>query len=121
MLQRCENPGNKAFHNYGGRGVMVSKEWHSYEAFLADMGPSYAAGLQIERRNNDGHYSKSNCCWATGKINCRNQRKTVRVEWNGESVALADLAEQHGVKLHTAYSRYRLKGWSLRRSLGLQD
>ena len=119
MIQRCENPKNKAYKNYGARGIRVCTEWHDYPVFLRDMGPTYQHGLTIDRKDNDGNYEPSNCRWVTNKVNCRNQQRTIRVEWDGVPTALSDLAEQHGVRLLTAYSRYRLKGWSLRQSLGL--
>lgn len=119
LIQRCENPKNKAFKNYGARGISVFPEWHDYAAFLRDMGPAYQSGLTIDRENNDGNYEPGNCRWVTNKVNCRNQQRSIRVEWNGALVALNDLSEAHGVRLLTAYSRYRIKGWTLRQSLGL--
>lgn len=121
MIQRCENPNNKAFKNYGARGIKVCAEWHEYAAFLRDMGPTYQPGLTIDRRDNDGNYEAGNCRWVTNKVNCRNQQRSVLVDWNGVQTSLNDLAELHSVKLLTAYSRYRIKGWTLRQSLGLDS
>jgi hypothetical protein len=56
MLQRCENPNNKAYKYYGGRGITVCKRWHDYRNFLADMGRR-PPGLTLERIDNDGPYS----------------------------------------------------------------
>lgn len=38
MKQRCHNPNNAAYASYGGRGIVVCKEWHEYENFIFDMG-----------------------------------------------------------------------------------
>lgn len=119
IVQRCKNPKNKSFKNYGARGITVCPEWHEYAAFLRDMGPTYQSGLTIDRKENDGGYEPGNCHWVTNKVNCRNQQRSIRVEWNGVLTALNDLAEAHGVRLLTAYSRFKLKGWTLRQSLGL--
>jgi len=35
MIQRCENENNKAFKNYGGRGIKVCGQWHQFNNFLA--------------------------------------------------------------------------------------
>lgn len=119
LIQRCENPNNKAYKNYGARGINVCAEWHEYEVFLRDMGPTYQSGLTIDRKDNDGNYAPDNCRWVTNKVNCRNQQRSILVDWNGTSTALNDLAELHGINLNTVYARYRLKGWTLRQSLGL--
>jgi len=119
IIQRCENPKNKWFKNYGGRGISVFPGWHDYATFLRDMGPKYQSGLTIDRENNDGNYEPGNCRWVTNKVNCRNQRQTIRVEWDGQLVSLNELAELHGIKKMTAYNRFRLKGWTVRQSLGI--
>lgn len=74
MLQRCNNPKNKDFKNYGGRGIKVCKRWHKFENFLADVGhPS--PGLMLDRYpNNDGNYKPNNWRWATPKQSRNNQR-----------------------------------------------
>lgn len=121
MLQRCENPKNKSYPRYGGRGISVCARWHDFASFQADNAADYAPGLTIDREQNDGNYEPGNVRWVPNKVNCRNQARTIRVEWKGEMVALNDLAEVHGVKLLTAYSRYRTKGWTVRQALGIDS
>ena len=33
MLERCYNREHPSYHSYGGKGVIVCKEWHDFDAF----------------------------------------------------------------------------------------
>lgn len=78
MLDRCGNPNNMGWKNYGGRGIKVCKRWRTFESFWADMGPTYREGLSLDRINNDGGYSKTNCRWTTAKVQMNNRRNSKR-------------------------------------------
>ena len=73
MKQRCLNPKNPAFKNYGGRGITVCERWLDFSSFLADMGEA-PEGLTLDRISNDGGYEPGNCRWATRSEQGRNQR-----------------------------------------------
>lgn len=74
MRQRCGNPRNGQYHNYGGRGITICDRWRSFENFLADMGER-PEGKTLDRRDNDGNYEPENCGWATPKEQRANQRQ----------------------------------------------
>lgn len=74
MVQRCTNPRNPAWDDYGGRGITVCDRWrHDFAAFLADMGER-PEGLTLDRIDNDRGYSPDNCRWTTWTVQRRNQR-----------------------------------------------
>ena len=38
MNQRCNNPKDPSFSEYGGRGIAICEQWSRFSAFLSDMG-----------------------------------------------------------------------------------
>ena len=78
IKQRCFNPDNKTYLNYGARGITMYKEWvYNYQAFLDYVGPKPFKNATIDRIDNDGNYEPGNVRWATYTKQARNTRKTV--------------------------------------------
>jgi hypothetical protein len=48
IRQRCSNPNNLAWEDYGGRGIAVCDPWNDFEIFLADMGPKPSPRHEID-------------------------------------------------------------------------
>jgi hypothetical protein len=79
MIDRCANPENKSFHNYGARGIKVCKRWQRFEKFIADMGVRPSSAHSIDRfPDNDGDYEPLNCRWATWIQQAKNRRKPLK-------------------------------------------
>lgn len=76
MHQRCENPIDRRYKNYGARGISVCAQWKTFDRFLDDMGKKPSKHLSLERNDNMKGYSPSNCCWATAQKQAQNTRRT---------------------------------------------
>lgn len=66
VRRRCEDPANKSYARYGGRGIKVCARWtgrDGFPNFLADMGPSPAPYWHLHRLDTDGDYEPGNCIW----------------------------------------------------------
>jgi hypothetical protein len=105
MRRRCENPRDRDYPHYGGRGIAVCERWRRFATFWADMGPRPTPGHQIERRDNDEGYSPENCTWATKVEQMANTRRSRRFAVGDESLTAAEYARRTGVAYSTAYSQ----------------
>lgn len=76
MVQRCTNPNNKSYHNYGGRGIKVCDEWlGKSENFLEWARKNgYKEGLDLDRKDNDGDYCPENCRFVKRPLSMQNRR-----------------------------------------------
>ena len=76
MHKRCNNPNNKDWKYFGGRGIKVCDRWSGrdgFPSFLADMGDR-PPGLSLDRTDNEGNYEPANCRWATWTEQVNNRR-----------------------------------------------
>ena len=79
IIQRCTNPNNKHYRNYGGRGISVCDRWKDFANFFSDIGARPSKELTIDRTNNDGNYEPGNVRWATRKQQQNNRRNSIKI------------------------------------------
>jgi hypothetical protein len=116
MRARCNNANNPAYNDYGGRGIFVCTEWdESFQTFLADMGERPSLAHTLDRIDNDGPYSPSNCKWTTKKEQARNRRSSRLIEWRGEKKTLVEWSDVLGIHQGTLNTRLS-SGWGIERA-----
>lgn len=117
MKERCNNPHNKAYKHYGGRGIKVCVRWarrRGFAAFLLDMGDR-PPGCTLDRIDVNGDYEPGNCRWASHAVQHRNHRRNIVVA----GLCLKDYCEsgQSAVSYETVIQRMRTFGWPLHRAI----
>jgi len=108
MKDRCDNPNNKDYHNYGGRNISYCKRWDMFDGFLSDMEPHPGRNFSLDRIDTNGNYSKDNCRWATPIEQGANRRNVTLLTVDGESKTISQWAKATGVMRQTIASRLKL-------------
>lgn len=116
MVQRCTNPSNRYYANYGGRGITVCDDWLKFENFYRDMGDRPSDLHSIDRIDNNKGYCKENCRWATRKAQNSNKRDNVLVTLNGETRTITEWASLLSISPSAIKGRL-YRGWPVSEAL----
>lgn len=123
MLDRCYNPNNPQYGDYGGRGIKVCDRWlgeNGFINFYQDKGPKPNPDDTLERYDNDLGYSPDNCGWEDRITQARNRRDNVikdleeaelirDLHKSGYSIEILALCE--GCAYSTMYSLINRRTW----------
>lgn len=78
-IQRCYNPKNPAYKNYGGRGISVFPVWREdrvlFAKYLTTLDGWDDPSLTIDRIDNDGNYEPGNLRFVTRAKNNGNKSR----------------------------------------------
>lgn len=117
LRQRCNNPTDPKYPDYGGRGITVCERWNnSFDAFYEDMGDPPSPQASIHRKDNDGPYSPENCQWATRREQANNTRASKMITFQGRTMTIAQWATAQGISTGTLWARLK-SGWSIEHAL----
>ncbi len=109
IRDRCGNPDNAGYKNYGGRRITVCQRWQdSFDDFLSDMGKSPSTKHSIERHDNYLGYNPDNCAWELPKTQANNRRTNKMVIFRGSLCTLAQAIDLGSVvSYQTAWARIK--------------
>lgn len=108
MKTRCYNKNSNSYKYYGAKGITVCDRWlHSFENFMADMGPKPGPSYSIDRIDGSGNYEPGNCRWATKLEQQNNTIFNNMIEFGGKVQSISQWAR--GIEITPASLRARLK------------
>ena len=118
MIKRCEAPYASRYDLYGGRGISVCAEWHTYENFAEwEKQSGYRDDLSIDRIDPNGNYCPENCRWATAKEQANNTSRNHYVEYDGKRYTISELAEIKKINAGTLRSRIDKLHWPINKAV----
>lgn len=93
MKGRCNNPNNKAYCWYGGRGIKVCDEWSNNYLIFREwaLNNGYSDSYSIDRIDVNGNYEPNNCRWTTEIEQKNNMSSNHYVVYNGKQYTIANL------------------------------
>jgi len=114
MKNRCFDPTNHHYKDYGGRGITICKRWYDFNSFFNDMIPTYKKGLQIDRKDNMSGYSIDNCQWVDKFTQANNKRNNHLITYNGQTKTLAEWSKYLNIPYSTLISRINKRNWPIK-------
>ena len=79
MKQRCFNPKDNGYKNYGARGISVFSDWidnfESYELYIMSLDYAMKYGYTVDRIDTNKNYEPGNLRWASCSVQNSNKRK----------------------------------------------
>lgn len=119
MKGRCYNDNNKAYKNYGSRGIKICDEWQIFEPFYDwAMKNGYTDSLTIERKNVNGDYCPENCCWIPLSDQMKNTTRSVFITYDGQTKNQKEWASEIGISQDAL--RYRIKRHGVEKALTMK-
>lgn len=121
IVNRCTNPRNKGYKNYGARGIEIAPEWlgnGGFQRFFEHLGPRPSKQHSVDRYpNNNGNYEPGNVRWATQKEQARNTRQNRLLTHQGITLCAQDWQERLGFTGKNTLRNRLDRGWTIEQAL----
>lgn len=130
MRGRCNNPNDKFYYNYGGRGVRVCEEWEkSFQKFYDwCVANGWQKGLFVDKdiKGSGLLYSPGTCAIVTRKMN-NQARKTVKLnlekakQIRQSTLSASDISLKYGISRMTVWDIRSGRTWKEGRLVNIND
>lgn len=119
IKNRCTNPRNRRYEDYGGRGINICNEWkNDFLSFYNwSVSNGYKDSLTIERKDVDGDYCPENCCWIPLEEQANNRRMNLSIEYNGKTQNLKEWCEELNLNYKRVHNRMFKLGYSFEEAI----
>lgn len=107
MIDRCYNPKNANYKNYGGRGIKICDEWRENSRKFIEWAENNGyderaefGKCTIDRIDVNGNYEPSNCRWVDMKVQANNKREYKNAKKYliyGKEMKLKEIKEEYGI------------------------
>lgn len=119
---RCSSPKHKSYRRYGGRGIVMHREWaDDFHAFLRHIGPRPSNKHTLDRKDNSKGYVPGNVRWATMTEQANNRDNNRLIEHEGKIWSLHELAEHCGIRYETLHYRLYTARWPIQKALSIKS
>lgn len=123
MKERCLNPKDKSYKNYGARGIKVCPDWvNNFKSFYDwAMQNGYDENAKtgkctLDRIDNNGNYEPSNCRWVDNNTQQKNTRRNRLITYQNKTQCLTDWANELNIKFDVLKDRLGKLNWSVEKA-----
>lgn len=120
IKNRCYNKKVNNYNDYGGRGIIVCKEWKNDFVVFYNwaINNGWGKGLEIDRKNNNGNYEPGNCRFGSSKANSNNRRSNIFIKAFNEEKTISQWIDDTrcSIKYKTLWRRINM-GWNVERAI----
>jgi hypothetical protein len=121
IKSRCLTKTNRAYANYGGRGICLFEPWvDDYAEFAryirTELGER-PKGASLDRINNAEGYAPGNLRWASSIQQNNNRRDNLLLAFQGSTNSLAAWAEKFNIPSRALYLRLFRYNWPIEKAL----
>jgi hypothetical protein len=115
MKQRCYNPKDDRYKNYGERGIKICDEWlNDINSFINwSLNNGYKPNLEIDRIDNDKGYSPENCRWVDDYVQANNTTRVLKIEYEGKTQSLRKWCRELSLPYRKTHKRLFTYNWTV--------